>query len=87
MEALHFTFCNELFAEDVQLKDNKYSAIHKRIQKYWEYFAAENMNDLLDLKGREKGVLNISKYVKVNEHGQLPLLHASSVEQESMKRL
>ena len=81
----HFTFRSEFFVENVWSKENNYAAIHKRIQKQGEDFAAGKMNDLLDLKGIEMGVAMRSKSVKVNARGRLPLLYASYVEQELMK--
>ena len=66
-------------------KNNKYAAIHNRIRKYKENFAARKMNNLLDMKGGEKNVAVISKYVKVNACGCMPLSHVSYVEQELMK--
>ena len=66
LEVRHFTFHGEFFTKDMQSKDNKYAAIHKRIRKYREDFADGNMNDLLDTKGRKKGGVMRSKSVKVN---------------------
>ena len=65
----------------MQSKENKYAANHKRIRKHREYFAYVNMNELLYLKGREKGVAMRSRYFKVNGRGRLPLSHTSYVEQ------
>ena len=45
------------------------------------------MNDLLYLKGIEKGVEMRNKSVKVNACSSLPLSHAISAEQEFIKWL
>ena len=47
LEVRRFMFHSDFFTKDMQSKDNKYAAVHKRIRKRREYFAAVNMNDLL----------------------------------------